>query len=118
MCIRDRDIAKRHEDLVLYKNYSPAAYPTYANYNAIEVGRYVDIPCDYDGAMGVPVTFLEHYNPDQFEILGSSSTLAKPMSEIAVKGSYLQGGPRFYLPEGEGKYRRLFDRLVIKNKRL
>ena len=112
------DIAKRHEDLVLYKNYSEQAYPKYANFDAIEVGRYVDIPCDYEGAMGVPVTFLEHYNPEQFEILGSSATLAEPMSSVAEKGSFLQGGPRFYLPEGKGTYRRLFDRLVIKNKRL
>lgn len=112
------DIAKRHEDLVLYKNYTAKDYPKYANYDAIEVSKYVNIPCDYEGAMGVPVTFLEHYNPDQFEILGSSATLAEPMSSVAKKGSFVQGGPRFYLPEGKGTYRRLFDRLVIKNTRL
>jgi hypothetical protein len=110
------DIAKRHEDLLLFKKYSRGAYPKYANYNAIEVPKYTDIPCDYDGSMGVPVTFLEHYNPNQFEILGSSRTLARQMSEIAKKGTYPQGGPRFYLAIGDGKYRRMYDRLVIRKK--
>ena len=64
------DIAKRHEDLILYKTYDPAEYPTYDNYDAIEVSRYANIPYDYDGAMGVPLTFLGKYNPEQFEILG------------------------------------------------
>jgi len=64
------DIAKRHEDLILYKTYDRQGYPKYDNYDAIEVSKFADIPSDYDGAMGVPVTFLEHYNPQQFEILG------------------------------------------------
>lgn len=112
------DIAKRHDELILYKNYSPAEYPEYKNYDAIEVSRYTDIPIDYDGPMGVPVTFLDHYNPDQFEILGSSRTLARPMSEVAEKGSFQQGGPRFYLATATGAYRRMYDRLVIKKRRL
>jgi hypothetical protein len=112
------DIAKRHEELVLYKNYSRNEYPKYKNYDAIEVSRYTDIPADYDGGMGVPVTFLDHYNPEQFEILGSSRTLARPMSEVARKGTFQQGGPRFYLSSGDGAYRRMYDRLVIRNKRL
>jgi hypothetical protein len=112
------DIAKRHEDLVLFKDYSPAAYPKYANCDAIEVSKYVDIPANYPGGMGVPVTFLEHYNPDQFEILGSSRTLSTPMSQVAQKGTFVAGGPRFYLPDGKGGYRRMYDRLVVRNKRL
>lgn len=64
------DIEKRHEDLILYKRYNPDDYPTYDNYDAIEVGRITDIPVDYDGKMGVPITFLDKYNPDQFEIIG------------------------------------------------
>jgi hypothetical protein len=64
------DIAKRHEDLILYKTYEPNTYPRYDNYDAIEVSKFADIPSDFDGAMGVPVTFLDKYNPDQFEILG------------------------------------------------
>ena len=112
------DIAKRHEELVLYKNYSREEYPKYKNYDAIEVSKYTEIPCDYEGAMGVPVTFLDHYNPDQFEILGSSRTLARPMSQVAETGTFTQGGPRFYLSNGDGAYRRMYDRLVIENKRL
>lgn len=112
------DIFKRHTDLILYKTYTPENYPTYVNYDGIEVSKTADIPIDYDGPMGVPITFLDKYNPDQFEILGSSRTLGKPMSEIAEKGSYLQGGPRFYLDNGNGTHRRLYDRIVIRNKRL
>ncbi len=64
------DLPKRHEDLILYKTYKPEDYPTYDNYDAIEVSKVVDIPMDYEGVMGVPLTFLDKYNPDQFEILG------------------------------------------------
>lgn len=112
------DTSKRHEDLILYKTHSPEGYPTYANYDAIEVGKTADIPMDYAGAMGVPITFLDKYNPDQFEILGNSRELGTPMTSIAKKGTYQQGGPRFYLPNGDGTYRRMFDRIVIRNKRL
>lgn len=108
------DIAKRHEELILYKKYTPEEYPVYANFEGIEVGQVKDIPCDYFGAMGVPVTFLDKFNPEQFEILGSSQTLGKRMSEVAEKGTFLQGGPRFYLPIGDGNYRRLYDRIVIR----
>ncbi len=68
------DFAKRHEDLILYKTYDPELYPSYDNYDAIEVSKVVDIPMDFDGVMGVPLTFLDKYNPDQFEILGLSGT--------------------------------------------
>ena len=64
------DHRRRHERMVLYRRYTPGNYPTYDNYDAIEVGRTKDIPEDYPGAMGVPITFLDKYNPDQFEILG------------------------------------------------
>ena len=64
------DIQKRHEEMDLVCHYSPEQYPSYDNYNAIEVGKTVDIPCDYDGLMGVPITFLTKYSPEQFEIVG------------------------------------------------
>lgn len=67
------DIQKRHENLILYKTYNKDEYLKYDNYDAIEVSSVKDIPLDYDGAMGVPVTFLDKYNPEQFEILGLSS---------------------------------------------
>lgn len=66
------DIEKRHEDMILFKHYSPEAYPKYDNYDAIEVSRTADIPCDYYGVMGVPITFMDKFNPEQFEILGDS----------------------------------------------
>jgi hypothetical protein len=111
------DVSKRHEFLTLYRNYTPEEYPRYANYDAIEVSKVSEIPCDYDGEMGVPITFLDKYNPDQFEIIGSSRFLGRPMSEIAPKGTYVAGGIRFYLPKGDGTYRRLYDRIVIRRKK-
>ncbi len=63
------DIKKRHEELILVKRYNPTDYPKYDNYDAINVGKVVDIPCDYDGVMGVPITFIDKYNPDQFDIV-------------------------------------------------
>jgi hypothetical protein len=108
------DTRKRHELITLYKNYTPAEYPTYTNYPAIEVPRVADIPMDYDGAMGVPITFLDKYNPEQFEILGSSPLLSEPMANYAERGTYMQGGPRFYVPEADGTHRRLYDRIVIR----
>ena len=63
------DISKRHEKLILYKKYTPEEYPKYDNYDAINVDKVADIPCDYDGVMGVPITFLDKYNPEQFEIV-------------------------------------------------
>ena len=64
------DHNKRHEELDLVCRYTPEEYPTYANYDAIEVSKVSDIPFDYAGAMGVPTTFLDKFNPDQFEIIG------------------------------------------------
>jgi hypothetical protein len=110
------DIPQRHQEIPLFKRYNAAEYPTYVNMNAIEVSKTAEIPCDYDGLMGVPITFLDRYNPDQFEILGSSRTLGTPMSEVAAKGTYQQGGPRFYLDNGDGTYRRQYDRIVIRKK--
>lgn len=66
------DIKKRHEELILYNHYNADDYPHYDNYDAIEVNKVDSIPCDYDGIMGVPLTFLDKYNPDQFEIIWRS----------------------------------------------
>ena len=62
-------VTRHNEDLILYKNYTPEEYPKYDNYDAINVNIYTDIPCDYDGIMGVPITFLDKFNPEQFEII-------------------------------------------------
>jgi hypothetical protein len=68
------DIPKRHEDLILYKTYSPEEYEKYDNYDAVNVNKVSDIPCDYNGVMGVPITFLDKYNPNQFELIGQMAT--------------------------------------------
>ena len=101
------DHNKQHEDLILHKNYNPKDYAKYENYEAIEVSKTKEIPIDYKGIMGVPITFLDKYNPDQFEILGKTTD-----KEHACK--YLKGSCS--TPMLEGKY--LYDRILIKNKRL
>ena len=63
------DIKKRHEEIILYKSYNEEEFPKYDNYDAIEVSKVCEIPKDYDGIMGVPITFLYRYNPSQFEIV-------------------------------------------------
>jgi hypothetical protein len=68
------DHDKRHENLILYKTYNEAEYPKYDNYDAINVDKTADIPIDYQGAMGVPITFLDKYNPEQFEIIKSMAS--------------------------------------------
>lgn len=67
------DHAKRHEKLTLWKQYTPEEYPRYDNYDAINVDKTAEIPMDYDGIMGVPISFLDKYCPEQFEILGLTS---------------------------------------------
>lgn len=88
------EISKRHEELILYKKYTPEGYPKYDNYDAINVDKTADIPCDYNGIMGVPITFLDKYNPEQFEILelgivGSCNFTCNKKMEILDK----QGSP-------------------------
>lgn len=85
------------------------------NYNAINVNKTEEIPDKYDGAIGVPITFLDKYNPDQFEILGKSLDLAN-MDIIKKSLGKLNGGPRFYI-EKDGILTRLYERLVIRLKK-
>ena len=92
------DIKRRHEPITLYKNYTPEEYPKYDNYDAINVDKVSDIPCDYYGVMGVPITFLDKYNPEQFEILG-----------IANSARWI-GYECFTLISG----RKLYNRIIIK----
>jgi len=115
------DTTKRHEELTLYKRYSPEEHPTYTNYPAIEVGAYAEIPMDYDGEMGVPITFLDKYNPDQFEIIGISTQLAEPMSKYATKedyataeGNFVGGTGKLFLPIGGGRHKGVYERIIIK----
>ncbi len=101
------DIQKRHEKLPLYKKYSPEEYPHYDNYDAINVGKTADIPCDYDGVMGVPITYLDKHNPDQFEIIGATESEGKGFSAGLWDASSKVSQP---VVNGERKYKRIFIR--------
>lgn len=106
------DIKKRHEDIILYKSYSPEEYPHYVNCDAIEVCKTELIPMDYDGVMGVPVTFMDKYNPEQFEIVGFNLDSAN-MDVIKEKLGRLNGGPAFYVEEQSG-LKRIYTRILIR----
>lgn len=112
------DYVQRHEEMILFKEYTPDEYPKYVNYDAIEVGKTAEIPCDYYENMGVPITFLDKYNPDQFEIVGNSQFLVREVSEdVRAHGDYPQIG-RFYLDRGNGTYKKMYERLVIRRKQV
>lgn len=107
--------SKRKEFFDLWRHYTPEEYPRYFNYDAIEVGKTADIPCDYDGDMGVPITFLDKYNPKQFEIVGQSLELAD-MAKVKARLGKAGGGPRFYI-ERNGALVRLYERIVIRRRK-
>ena len=84
-------IAKHNEELVLYKHYTPELYPKYDNYDAINVDKTCDIPADYDGAMGVPISFIEKYNPNQFDIIDQLKPVVNGVfkyERIIIKNKY------------------------------
>ena len=102
-------VEKHKQEITLYKKYNSEEYPKYDNYDAIEVSKVSEIPMDYRGAMGVPVTFIDKYNPDQFEILdaiGRYSMLTGPTEK--TKG--------YYLTKINGKPK--YARIIIKNKKV
>lgn len=101
------DYVERHTDLDLWKKYTPEEYPHYDNYNAINVDVTAEIPEDYFGVMGVPITFLDKYNPDQFEILGATESEGKGFSCGLWNEESKVAQP---LIHGERKYKRLFIR--------
>ena len=106
------DNQKRHEQLPLYKKYTSAEFPTYDNFDAIEVAKANEIPCDYVGLMGVPDTFLDKYNPAQFEIIGIPfGNLGK---EIGVTKNY-RGRTDVAITK-DGKSRCPYSRIIIKRK--
>lgn len=116
------DINKRHEELILYSKFVPEQYPKYDNYDAIEVDRVSRIPCDYYEKMGVPITFLNNYNPDQFEIIGLAITNAG--KSIGVKNydrkyktPASRDGTVYYVRDGKGivPYARVIIKRKVKN---
>ena len=84
------DIEKRHENMTLFRNYTPEAYPTYDNFDAIEVSKTADIPCDFYGVMGVPITFMSQHNPQQFEIIGLSQKCGFGAESIKLYDDYIE----------------------------
>ena len=118
------DIKKRHENMILFRTYSPDDFPKYENYDAIEVSKTADIPCDYDGCMGVPDTFLDKYNPEQFEIIGlGSGYLGQSIGVGAIAPEHKQmmtshaaAGDLYYLlPNGKPKIP--YSRIIIRKKK-
>lgn len=103
------DITKRHEDLLLYRRYKedPSRYPKYDNYDAIEVSKVKDIPEDYWGVMGVPITFMDKYNPDQFDIVGCSESEGRGFSNGLWDPASKTAQP---IINGHKVYKRLFVR--------
>ena len=130
---------KRHEDLILYKSYNPEEYPMYDNFDAIEVGKTKEIPMDYDGVMGVPITFMNKYNPDQFEIVGitqswgGATTKTYPRQvQMSANGDHkevtkLNDGPALKVDSppagktcymvGDDYFVQLYSRVLIRRKR-
>lgn len=132
------DIKKRHEELILVKRYSPDIYLHYDNYDAINVNKTVEIPCDYSGVMGVPITFLDKYSPDQFEILGVTqswcgvarkiypkqvqidkngkrSQVTKLNDGAAIKVEVPPKGKTYYYVDGE-LFVKTYARVLVRNK--
>ena len=92
---------KRNEELILYKHYNPTEYPKYENYDAIEVSKVAEIPMDYEGVMGVPISFLDKYCPNQFEIIG-----------IANSAKYIGDFPCLTIIDGK----RIYNRILIRKR--
>ena len=115
------DHKKRHEEIDLVRHYTAEEYPTYENYKAIEVSKTSDIPLDYPGTMGVPITFLDKYNPDQFEIIGQTQGdsgrelgLAPYPRELKKLNPSLRDGQLYYMKNGYPE--KPYARILIRNK--
>lgn len=108
------DIPKRHEELILYKHYTPEEYPKYDNYDAINVDKVSDIPFDYDGYMGVPITFIDKYNPEQFEIIDANTIKSNDTIPPKKHGLIKDADGTITTPDG---IRTTYARIVIRKKR-
>lgn len=107
-------VSIRNDELILTQNYDPVKNPKYDNFDAIEVGSTTNIPYDYDGIMGVPITFLQKFNPEQFEILGLGS--GDSAKEVGVGKNYRGRTDLAYTRDG--KHQCPFGRILIKNKKV
>lgn len=112
MWFTNLDIKKRHEEAILFRRYTPEEYPSYTNFDGIDVAKASDIPCDYSGCMGVPITFMSQHNPEQFEIVGlGEGDLAK---EIGITRNH-EGRTKLEFQAPDGVYKRPYARVVIRN---
>lgn len=105
------DIRKRHEEMILVKRYSPEAYLPYTNFDGIDVPSIADIPCDYPGCMGVPITFMEQHNPNQFEIVGLGEGRLGAQTGITRN----KRGRTDLEVERDGEFSRPWARIIIRN---
>ena len=115
------DIDKRHEQMILYKSYTPEEYPHYDNYDAIEVSKIAEIPCDYDGIMGVPITFLDKYSPEQFVILGITDRnniygLTTKIYTSQDGANYGDCNRRAAIRQTDGTLKSTYERLLIRKR--
>lgn len=136
------DLRQRHEEMILVKRYSEEEYPYYDNYDAINVGKTADIPCDFSGLMGVPITFLDKYSPDQFEIIGLTQRgchdealetkkyddyweMRQDGTRTGSSGSKTNGNPNLAMNDGKHNYfinseghivQSCYQRILIRNK--
>ena len=108
------DILRRHEEFIMYKEYTAEAYPRYYNYDGVDCGKINDIPKDYFGDIGVPDTFLEIYNPDQFEIVGIGS--GELAASIGVKKNH-RGRTDIAYYDKNGEPKCPYSRIIIRRKR-
>ena len=107
----------RRQKLILYEEFTPTKYPKFDNYNAIEVSKTVEIPKDFDGIMGVPISFLAKYNPEQFEILGMDMWTKEPIrTKVYLETSlkYLNGAS--VLKKSNSQYEKKYKRVFIRRK--
>lgn len=127
------EIQKRHEELILYKTYNPSEYPKYANYDAIDVAKTGDIPVDYCGLIGVPITFMDKYNPEQFEIIGNTCDTdwlraqgvgimgAETIKKLRAQGNMAHVTANMnslYLVDGKGRIVLPYARIIIRRKQV
>jgi len=105
------DIRKRHEEIILYKEYTSMEYPQYDNYDAIEVSKTKEIPRDYQGVMGVPITFMNKYNPEQFEILGATESEGRGFSNGLWNSTSK-------VSQALVNQKRVYKRIFIRNRKL
>jgi len=109
------EVEKHKRDITLYKKYTPEEYPKYDNYDAINVNKYTDIPYDYSGHIGVPITFIDKYNPEQFEIIDMCSSAGGSATGTIVPNEYgMSIKDKRPLISGKNTY----ARIIIKNKKV